>query len=100
MKTAHRTRTFVYVLIGCALFHAAPRLAHAAPEKATIASQSDLPHFSYPISGSASALVDADDATFAAFAKEVRANIERVLNDYDIKDRSTLRELLSQKLDL
>jgi subtilisin family serine protease len=93
-------KSVVYGLIGCALVCAAPRLAHTAPAKATIASQSDLPHFSYPIRGSASALVDADDATFAAFAKEVRANIERVLNDYDIKDRSTLRELLSQKLDL
>jgi subtilisin family serine protease len=87
-------------LIGCALVCAAPRFAQGAPEKTTISSQSDLPHFSYPISGSASALVDADDATFAAFAKQVRADIERVLSDYDIKDRSTMRELLSQKLDL
>jgi subtilisin family serine protease len=86
--------------ISCALVCAAPRLAHTAPGKATIASQSDMPHFSYPISGSASALIDADDATFAAFAKEVRADVERVLDDYDIKDRSTLRELLSEKLNL
>ena len=83
-------------IIGCALLCAGPRLALTAPEKATIASQSDLPHFSYPISGSASTLIDADDATFAAFAKQVRANVERVLNDYDIKDRCTLRELLSE----
>jgi subtilisin family serine protease len=95
-------KIFAFGLIGyaCALACAAPGPAHAAPEKATIASQSDLPHFSYPISGSASALVDSDDATFAAFAKQVRSDVERVLNDYDIKDRSTLRELLSEKLDL
>jgi subtilisin family serine protease len=93
-------KTLLYGLIGCALVCAAPGLARAAPEKATIASQSDLPHFSYPISGSASALLDADDAAFAAFAKQVRADIERVLNGYDIKDRSTLRKLLSEKLDL
>jgi subtilisin family serine protease len=100
MEGVHYMKACFYGLIGCALVCAAPRFAEAAPEKATIASQSDLPHFSYPISGSASALVDADDATFDAFAKQVRANIERVLNDYDIKDRSTMRELLSQKLDL
>jgi len=93
-------KILLYGLIGCALVCTAPRLARAAPEKAAIASQSDLPHFSYPISGSASALVDADDAAFAAFAKQVRADIERVLNGYDIKDRSTLRKLLSEKLDL
>ena len=56
--TVRRVRTFLYASIGCALVCAA-RVAHTAPEKATIASQSDLPHFSYPISGSASALVDA-----------------------------------------
>ncbi|MGA2398097.1 MAG: S8 family serine peptidase [Steroidobacteraceae bacterium] len=93
-------RSLIYGLIGCALVCATSRPAHTAPERATISSQSDLPHFSYPINGSASALIDADDPTFAAFAKEVRANVERVLNDYDIKDRSTLRELLSEKLDL
>jgi subtilisin family serine protease len=100
MERVYHVKTFAYGLIGCALVCTAPPPAHPAPEKATIASQSDLPHFSYPISGSASALVDADDAAFAVFAKQVRANIERVMNDYDIKDRSTLRELLSQKLDL
>jgi subtilisin family serine protease len=90
------------ILIGalCALVYAWPPAALPAPEKTTVGSKSDLPHFSYAIAGTASALVDADDATFAAFAKQVRADLDRVLNDYDIKDRSTLRELLAEKLDL
>lgn len=90
----------IYGLIACALIGAAPRLVHGEPQKATITSRSELPHFSYPIHGTASALVGGDDASFAAFAKQVRADLDRVLEDYDIKDRSTLRELLSEKLDL
>jgi subtilisin family serine protease len=83
-----------------ALVYALPHAARAAPEKATVQSKSDLPHFSYAIAGPASVLVDADDPTFAAFAKQVRADLDRVLDGYDIKDRSTLRELLAEKLAL
>jgi subtilisin family serine protease len=65
-----------------------------------VTSQADLPRFSYPVQGSAPDLVQADDATFNAFANKVRADLDSVLRDYDIQDKATLRTLLSAKLDL
>jgi subtilisin family serine protease len=66
----------------------------------TVKSQSDLPRFSYPISGAASTLLQADNATFNAFAAKVRTDLDTVLRDYEIADRSTLRTLLDAKLSL
>ena len=69
-------------------------------QKKKVTSASDLPRFSYPVTGSASALVQADDATFNAFAAKVRGDLDAVLADYEIDDRATLRALLSSKIDL
>jgi subtilisin family serine protease len=68
--------------------------------KKKVTSQADLPRFSYPLTSTASALVQADDATFKAFATKVRTDLDTVLRDYDIDDKATLRTLLSVKLDL
>src|SRR5271166_5966133 len=68
--------------------------------KKKVAGQADLPRFSYRITGAASELVQADDATFNAFAAKVRADLETVLRDYEIDDKATLRTLLPVKLDL
>jgi subtilisin family serine protease len=68
--------------------------------KKKVTSQADLPRFSYPLTSTASELVQADDATFSAFAANVRADLNGVLRDYDIDDKATLRTLLSVKLDL
>jgi subtilisin family serine protease len=68
--------------------------------KRKVTSQADLPRFSYPVTGTASELVEADDATFNAFAVKVRADLETILRDYEIDDKSTMRTLLSAKLDL
>lgn len=68
--------------------------------KKKVSSQADLPRFSYPVQGSASDLVQGDDATFNAFASKVRGDLESVFRDYDIDDKATLRTLLSAKLDL
>jgi subtilisin family serine protease len=68
--------------------------------KKKVTSQADLPRFSYPLTGTASGLVQADDATFDAFAAKVRADLDSVLRDYEIDDKATLRTLLSVKLDL
>jgi subtilisin family serine protease len=68
--------------------------------KKKVTSQTDLPRFSYPITGTASGLVQADDGTFSAFASKVRADLETVLRDYEIDDKATLRTLLSVKLNL
>lgn len=63
-------------------------------------SKSDLPRFSYHLDGKASALLEADDATFAVFAKSVRADLDKVLATYDIEDKSTMRSLLTEKQEL
>ena len=66
--------------------------------KKKVNSQSDLPRFTYPMDRPASELLQADAATFNAFAAKVRADLDTVFRDYDISDKSTLRDLLSAKL--
>ena len=68
--------------------------------KKKVTSQSDLPRFTYPVKGSASDLLQSDDATFNAFASKVRADLESTFRDYEIDDKATLRLLLQAKLDL
>jgi Subtilase family len=68
--------------------------------KTIVTSAADLPRFSYAVSGTASGLVTADDATFNAFAAKVRSDVENVLANDDIQDRGTLRGLLTEKADL
>ncbi|HEY3988482.1 MAG TPA: S8 family serine peptidase [Acidobacteriaceae bacterium] len=68
--------------------------------KKVVKTQDDLPRFNYAISGTATELVTSDDATFNVFAGKVRADVDSVLNDYDIQDRATLRDLLGVRLQL
>jgi hypothetical protein len=73
----------------------------AAPlNKKRVASEADLPRFSYPLKGSASALLEADDAIFNAFADKVRADLDSIFNNYEIDDKATLRTLTGVKFDL
>ncbi|MGI8746386.1 MAG: S8 family serine peptidase [Bryobacteraceae bacterium] len=75
--------------------------AHAQTSgKKKVGKQSDLPRFTYPVTGSASELVQADAATFNAFAMKVKGDLESIFRDYDIEDKATLRTLLEAKLDL
>jgi subtilisin family serine protease len=88
-------------LLACtALGATMPIAASAQTAKKVVRTQDDLPRYNYPIAGSASALLNADDATFAAFAAKVRADVDRTLADYDIQDHATLRDLLSARLAL
>ncbi len=68
--------------------------------KKKVSSQADLPRFSYPLKGSASELVQADEATFNAFVGKVRADLDTVFRDYEIEDKSTMRTLLDAKRNL
>ncbi len=86
-------------LAACISLLIVPSLRGQASKKKVL-SDADLPRFSYPVTGSASALVQSDDATFNAFASKVRADLDSVLRDYEIDDKSTVRTLLSAKLDL
>lgn len=87
---------FAFLTVGAA----APPAGAQAVVKKPVTSASDLPRFTYPVDVAPSALVQADAATFDAFAAHVRANIESVLAGYDIQDRATLRGLLEQRLEL
>jgi subtilisin family serine protease len=92
----HRiTRSLACLLLLIATF------AHSqSAGKKKVTSQADLPRFSYPLTGPASDLVQANDATFNAFASKVRADLDTIFRDYDIDDKATLRTLLSVKLNL
>lgn len=77
----------------------APAMAQTSDKK-PLNSQTDLPRHSYPMNVPASEFVTVDDATFKLFADSVLADVNSILNDYDIKDRATLRDELASKLTL
>lgn len=82
------------------LIAAALPAAAQTPVKKPVSSAADVPSFTYPIDVAPSALVQADDATFDAFAAQVQRNVESVFANYDIQDHATLRALLLQELEL
>ena len=59
----------------------------------------DLPRYSYKISGKVSEMVKSDEA-FAAFAGELRANLEKTLAEYDITDKTTLKSIYGTLMSL
>ena len=90
--------------LACAIVMAAAGASHAqeapasAPARKIIAKQTDLPRFSYPISGTATRFVESDPTIFGAFAAQVGQDVDGVLAAYQIDDKSTLAELLGAKL--
>lgn len=69
-------------------------MAQSANGRKKVTSDADLPRLSYPVTGSASDLLMADDATFSAFAAKVGADADSILANYDIEDKATLRRFL------
>jgi hypothetical protein len=78
------------------LFLASPTFADQ-PKK-EVHSQADLPRVSYPITGSISTLLKADDSTFDSATGQAVADIDSLLADYDIQDNATLISILTAKL--
>ena len=72
----------------------------AIAQKKVVKTEDDLPRFNYPIAGTATALLQSDDATFNAFAAKVKTDVDSVLTDYDIQDHATMRGLLNVHLAL
>lgn len=64
--------------------------ADVAPEPIVVTSLDQLPQHTYPVSGTASELF-ADDAAFAAFAVQVRRDLEADLARYQVEDAATLK---------
>jgi hypothetical protein len=87
-------------LVGSILLLLVPCFYPQTSGKKKVTSQSDLPRFTYPVKGSASDLLQSDDATFNAFAATVHADLDSTFRDYEVADRATLRLLLQAKLDL
>lgn len=86
-------------LIALLLASALATTAQAQPRH-VVKTAADLPRFSYPVAGSATDLLTADDAAFAIFAGQVRRDVDGVLSHYDIEDHATLRRLLTTRLEL
>ncbi len=72
----------------------------ALAQKKVVKTEDDLPRFNYPIAGTATALLQSDDATFNAFAAKVKTDVDSVLSGYDIQDHATMRGLLNVRLAL
>jgi len=75
--------------------------APAEPTKPKITKLDDLPRHTYPVQGTVMDIVNSADK-FAPLAAAVRADVEKDLNDYDIEDKTTLKNLKGTllKLDL
>ena len=63
--------------------------------KPRIERAADVPRFTYRINGPLEALVR-DGDKFAPFASELRRNVDSVLAGYDIPDKATQRDLITQ----
>lgn len=83
--------TLRILLLAAALFAGAA--AAPAQTRKPVDKVSDLPSYSYAISGSVEDTIR-DPVKFAAFAREYRSNTEATLAAYDIQDKATLRQLL------
>ncbi len=82
-------------LVGCLVPIWAFAQDPAPGPKKLISRESDLPRFSYPLTMPPSALINADDATFHAFAETVAADLRRTLQECEITDKATRRALLT-----
>lgn len=87
-------------VLGSVILIAAPSVSARLDAKAKVTKQADLPRFSYTIVGTPSQFVEADNAQFKPFSSKVRSDIDRILADFEIEDKSTMRKLLAAKLDL
>jgi len=82
-------------LAGVLLTAQAQTPAAPADGKPRIERAADLPRFTYRLSGPLEALVR-DREKFAPFGAELRRNVDSVLAGYDIPDKATQRDLITQ----
>jgi hypothetical protein len=99
-RETHRGKAWLCALeLVLGLILSAPTEAQTA-ERIKVRAEADLPHFTYPVRGTAQELLAADTATFSIFARRVRQDLETILRDYDIEDPGVLVQLLSHEVDL
>ena len=68
-------------------------------QKPKITSQDQLPRYNYPLTGKVADVLT-NDAAYAKLAAAVRADLEKLLADYDIADRATMQDVLGTLLAL
>src|ERR1035438_4989421 len=67
--------------VACLVVLLAPGLRSQTSGKKKVSNQSDLPRFTYSMSGPASDLVQADAATFNVFAAKVKADLDSIFRE-------------------
>ena len=85
-----RVSILLFLLVFC--FATAVRAQAPAPKK-KITRATDVPQFSYPVTGKVEDLLRSDEA-FAKLAGQIRKDIESVLANYDIEESATKRRLI------
>lgn len=83
--------------VSCALISWALIATAFTAEKPRITSQDQLPRFSYALTGDVTKVLT-DEAAYRELAEAVRADLEKLLNDYEIADRTTLQDVMSTLL--
>lgn len=103
MKIVLRARRYAAVIrlavAGSIAMLCAAAVAQGAAKK-VVRTEDDLPRFNYPITGTATELLQSDAATFRVFSDKVKADLDSVFADYDIQDHATLRALLNVRISL
>jgi len=90
-------RSIGSMILSCVLFIA----GHAQTvAKKVVATEADLPRFSYPVTGDVQQLLNLSPDDFAKFARPIRSDIESTLRDYEIQDHAAHRTLLEAQMDL
>lgn len=82
-----KSRLFIALAAACAV------AVGAFADKPRITSQDQLPRFNYAFTGKVTDIVTSEEA-YAKLATAVRADLEKLLADYDIADRATLQGVL------
>ena len=100
MFRCSRAGAVAVMLVGLLVSVAGDLAVAQTAAKKKVASDADLPRYSYPVTGTASDLLLSDDATFEPFTRKVGADVDSTLADYAIEDKATLRKLLGAKLDV
>jgi len=85
------TRFRSLLALGAALAVVGASLVSA--DKPKITSQNDLPRFEYPLEVQATAILS-DPEAYEALAAAVKADLENLIEEYDIEDATTLQGIL------
>jgi Subtilase family len=83
----------ITLALAAALLLTAPAFAQTPVPKPRIEKAADLPRFTYKLDAKVEDVVRSKER-FAAFATQVRRDVESVRTGYDIPDKSTQRDLL------